>query len=170
MCADAGILLFTVFDNRCTASLLVTIFLEVVSISWIYGADNFLDHIQEMGMTLGMQRRGGIVRWFWKIMWVLITPGILVVIIILAWADHTPLKYEDYEFPQSIEALGWFIELGPLMFVFIFPLYDAIKMAREGHNAKYILNALIKPTTKSLQKQEGRPAEFATDNLAYKDN
>ena len=51
MCTDGGILLFTVFDNRCTASTMLMIFLEVVALAWIYGADNFIDRINEMGMT-----------------------------------------------------------------------------------------------------------------------
>merc|ERR1711962_494497 len=60
MCADAGILVFTVFDKRCTASLLVTIFLEVVSVSWFYGVDKFIDDLNEMGMTgLGLAKTDG---------------------------------------------------------------------------------------------------------------
>ena len=64
MCTDGGILLFTIFDNRCAASLLIMTLLEVLAIAWIYGADNFIDHAVEMGMKAGMQRRHGILRWF----------------------------------------------------------------------------------------------------------
>ena len=99
MCTDGGILLFTVFDNRCTASTMLMIFLEVVALAWIYGADNFLDRIEEMGMTWQMQRKTGVLRWFWKIMWMFVTPVVLAVITILSWIDHEPLSYEDYEFP-----------------------------------------------------------------------
>ena len=64
MCGDAGILVFTVFDKRCTASLLVTIFLEMVSVSWFYGVDKFIDDLNEMGMTgLGLAKKNGFLRW-----------------------------------------------------------------------------------------------------------
>ena len=64
MCADAGILVFTVFDKRCTSSLLVTIFLEMVAVSWFYGADKFIDDLNEMGMTgLGLRQKNGFLRW-----------------------------------------------------------------------------------------------------------
>ena len=64
MCGDAGILVFTVFDKRCTASLLVTIFLEMVSVSWFYGVEKFIDDLNEMGMTgLGLAKKNGFLRW-----------------------------------------------------------------------------------------------------------
>ena len=167
MCTDGGILLFTVFDNRCTASTLVMIFLEIFAIAWIYGADNFLDHIEEMGMRKGMQRGNGPLRWFWKIMWMIVTPGVLIVITVLSWVNHEPLKYEDYEFPQGVEIFGWFVELGPLIFVFGMPIYDVIKMRRKGHNWSYISTALFKSPALEDNQWETRNKKLASDNIAY---
>ena len=167
MCTDGGILLFTVFDNRCTASTLLMIFLEFIAIAWVYGADNFLDRVEEMGMTWGMQRGNGILRWFWKIMWMFLSPAVLAVVIILAWVDHQPLHYEDYTFPQGIEIFGWFIELGPLIFVFGVPIYDVVKMRRKGHTWGYIFSALFKPATLDENQWETRNKKLAMQNIAY---
>ena len=170
MCTDGGILLFTVFDNRCTASCLLMIFLEVIAIAWVYGADNFIDHIQEMGMTWGMERPNGILRWFWKIMWTFITPAILAVITILSWYKHEPLHYEDYEFPQGVEIFGWFVELGPLFFVFACPIYDIIKMKRKGHSWGYISKALFVAPGKEDSQWETRNKKWESENIAYNES
>ena len=170
MCTDGGILLFTVFDNRCTASTLLMIFLEVVAIAWVYGADNFIDRIEEMGMTWQMQRPNGVLRWFWKIMWMFVTPVVLAAITILAWYDHQPLHYEDYEFPQSIEIFGWFVELGPLFFVFAVPIYDVVKMKRKGYNWSYIGSALFKAPNLEDNQWETRNKKLASENIAYIDS
>lgn len=171
MCTDGGILLFTVFDNRCTASTMLMIFLEVVALAWIYGADNFIDRINEMGMTWQMQRtpQGDrqVLRWFWKIIWTLVTPVVLAVITILSWVDHEPLSYEDYEFPQGVEIFAWFVELGPLIFVFAIPIYDIIKMKSKGHDWGYIKDALLKPP-KTDEKEFGIEDESSGHkNAAY---
>ena len=152
MCTDGGILLFTVFDNRCTASTMLMIFLEVVALAWIYGADNFIDRIEEMGMTWQMQRKTGVLRWFWKIMWMFVTPVVLAVITILSWIDHEPLSYEDYLFPHGVEIFAWFVELGPLIFVFAIPIYDIIKMKSKGNDWNEIKNALLKPPATKDEK------------------
>ncbi len=52
MCTNGGIFLFTVFDKRCTSSLLFVCLLEVVHVVWFYGADNFFDNLAEMDMDL----------------------------------------------------------------------------------------------------------------------
>ena len=163
MCTDGGILLFTIFDNRCAASLLIMTLLEVLAIAWIYGADNFIDHAVEMGMKAGMQRRHGILRWFWKIMWMVITPIVLLIITILSWINREPLKYEDYEFPVTVERFGWVIELGPLIFVFIMPLYDIVQWKLTGHNRSFIYSELFKLQKKSdnMKSDDEKPNEVS---------
>jgi len=152
MCADAGILVFTVFDKRCTASLLVTIFLEVVAVSWFYGADKFIDDLNEMGMTgLGLREKNGFLRWFWKILFTFLVPAILGVIIVYAWVEHENLSYEDKPFPASVEGFGWFIEVGPLALVFIFPLIRILRLKCQGSSWTDVRNAMMKPIPRPIQ-------------------
>ena len=52
MCTNGGILLFTVYDQRCAASLVILAILEIIHVVWIYGTENFFDHLSEMGMDM----------------------------------------------------------------------------------------------------------------------
>ena len=51
MCTNGGILLFTVYDQRAAASLIVLAILEIVHVAWIYGTENFFDNLSEMNMN-----------------------------------------------------------------------------------------------------------------------
>ena len=57
MCTNGGILLFTVFDKRCTSSLLFICILEIVHVGWAYGTDKWFDNLSEMGMDLSKPTR-----------------------------------------------------------------------------------------------------------------
>ncbi len=57
MCTNGGILLFTVFDKRCTSSLLFVCLLEVIHVVWVYGVDKFFDNLSEMGMDFNTPLR-----------------------------------------------------------------------------------------------------------------
>ena len=50
MCTNGGILLFTVYDQRAAASLIVLAILEIVHVAWIYGTETFFDNLSEMSM------------------------------------------------------------------------------------------------------------------------
>ena len=50
MCTNGGIHLFTIFDKRCTSSLLFLTFLEVILVSHFYGLQNFYTMLDEMEM------------------------------------------------------------------------------------------------------------------------
>jgi len=145
MCTDGGILLFTVFDKRCTASLLVLIFLETVAVAWVYGADKFIDNINEMGMTSwGLGSKNGFLRWVWKFLFMFLVPAVLAVIAVLAWVRREPLDYDGKQFPESIEGLGWVIELGPMILVLIFPIVRIVRLRRDGFSWSDVRNAMIK--------------------------
>ena len=145
MCMDGGILLFTVFDKRCTASLLLTVFFECIAIGWVYGADNFIDNLNEMGMrSWGMESKNGFLRWFWKIAFKFVVPLVMLVLSILAWIDHEPLEYEGYLFPDTVEGIGWLIEIGPLLFILLFPMVRIIRLKRSGFTWRDVWNAMVK--------------------------
>ena len=57
MCANGGILLFTMFDKKATASLLFVCVLEIVHVGWAYGTDKWFDNLAEMGMDLNKPTR-----------------------------------------------------------------------------------------------------------------
>lgn len=51
--------------------------LQVTLVSWLYGVNNFLDNIEEMGMRLGV-----VMRVYWKVAWLVLTPLVLAVLIV----------------------------------------------------------------------------------------
>ena len=80
MCFDSGYLLFQLMDNRTASAVLVMALLEVVLMSWIYGAKKFMGHIAEMSMKIP-----AFMRYYWLLCWYLLTPGIIAFITIFYW-------------------------------------------------------------------------------------
>ena len=50
MCCEGGILLFTLYDQRISSSLLFVVWLEILVVMGFYGINNFVNNVQEMGM------------------------------------------------------------------------------------------------------------------------
>ena len=48
-------------------------------------------------------------------MFTLVVPVILAVVIVYGWVDHEKLSYEGKDFPASVEAFGWAIEVGKFL-------------------------------------------------------
>ena len=99
----------------------------MVHVAWAYGTDKFFDHLEEMSMNLNKP-----LRFFWALLWKLVTPVLLSFITVLAWVNHEPMAYEDYEFPAGIEAMGWIMELLPLLIVLLYPIIPLRRAYNEG--------------------------------------
>ena len=95
----------------------------------------------------------------WALAWKFVTPIILVSISVLSWANHVPMKYDDYEFPPIVEAFGWIIELLPLFIVFFYPIIPFYKAWSEGFRDKEIFDELFKPTEVWYNTQMDRRME-----------
>ena len=74
MTSDAGIYIFTLFDSHAaTYSALMIGAAEILVMSWIYGADNFMEDLRSM---IGFYPPPTI---FWKISWKFFSPLLLMV-------------------------------------------------------------------------------------------
>ena len=82
----------------------------------------------------------------WTLAWKFVTPAILVSISVLAWVNHEPMKYDNYEFPAIVEAFGWALELLPLFIVFFYPIIPLYKAWKEGFRGEELYDELFKPT------------------------
>merc|ERR1712018_87954 len=69
MCTNGGILLFTVFDQRCASSLLVCAILEIIHVAWVYGTENVFDKLSEMNTDEKKPKR-----FMWTLLWKIVTP------------------------------------------------------------------------------------------------
>lgn len=66
--------------------------------TWVYGVNNFLDNIEEMGMKLPT-----VVKWIWRVLLVVVTPVVLLTVTILSWIGRDPLSYAGYVYPSSVQ-------------------------------------------------------------------
>ena len=173
LCANGGIILFTVFDNRCSSSLLLICILELVLVAWFYGTEKFFENLAEMNMKPVMP-----VKYMWIFLWKLIAPIILVLVTILGWMNHERMRYDDYEFPDAVEAIGWIFEVLPLCIALFYPIYPLWRAKKKGLRGNDLIEFLFKPTEEWYTCQEERKKEekkkmeedkFYHHNLGYDD-
>ena len=95
-CFEGGIYLFTIFDTRLVASLLIGVTLEMVLVGWVYGIRNFLDNLNEMGMDFRFSSHGWrkCTGYFLALMICIVTPGALIFLTIQAWVEFEGMEFE----------------------------------------------------------------------------
>lgn len=162
LCCNGGILLFTLFDRRCSSSLIFILWIEIMVVAWVYGVDNFNDNLVTMGMTAGMSRPHGLLRWTFRIVYAILLPVILIAVVIIAWKDREPLSYDGKEFPVYAEAIGWLLELGPLIFAVVAPFVKFRQLWRADPTVSFkdAFVKLLKPTEKWLEPVEKHLVEI----------
>ena len=174
MCAEGGILLFTLFDQRCTSSLLFVLWIEIIVVTWFYGINRFVDNIQEMGMNVGLSRPYGILRVLFFVLLAVITPIALIALCIIAWMQREPIVYGGEKFPPVAEGFGWVMELGPLIFMIIMPVWQVYKMSKENIPISEMWKKLTTPSKSwyEVERVEDKPkgigmTNIGEENLAY---
>ena len=116
-CFEGGIYLFTIFDTRLAASLLIGVSLEMVLVGWVYGIRNFLDNLKEMGMDFQLNSHGWrkCVGYFLAVIICIVTPGALIFLTIQAWVEFEGMEFEGrpqiYTGRQSrlVTRLSWLV-------------------------------------------------------------
>lgn len=93
-------------------SVLLIAISECILVAWIYGADRFLDDVQQM-----IGPRGRVWRFFWTWMWKVVTPSALFFILFFNWVEYEPLKYGNYVYPKWADAIGWFVGILPVLVI-----------------------------------------------------
>ena len=87
--------------------------------------------------------------------------------------------YEDYKFPDGIEAFGWIMELLPLLIVLLYPIIPIYRARSEGFKGKDLYNELFKPTEKWYSAQMDRrtaeikavqDAKYVHHNLGFEED
>ena len=158
MVAKGGIYMFTLIDATCASwNILLFALLEVFLVAWMYGIDRlgnyslpatrFVENLEEMGIKLS-----GPVRWYWVLCWQFITPLILLVLVVAQFAKGIQVSYDEYEFPEEINALGWLISLSS---VAMLPLLAVRQIVRRSRKGKELGLALFKVTPKWKPQQGG---------------
>jgi solute carrier family 6 (neurotransmitter transporter, serotonin) member 4 len=81
-------------------SVLVVVFVEVVTVSWIYGIEKFSKNIKEMNTKIPYIN--------WRISWQFLCPITLFTIVLLDVAFFEGIQFGSYEFPRWSIFLGYF--------------------------------------------------------------
>ena len=116
----------------------------------MYGADRFVENLEEMGINLW-----GPIKWYWVLCWQAITPLILITLVVKQFENGINVSYEEYKFPDSVQALGWLISLSSVVML---PLLAVRQIVRRHKKGKELGWALFKVTPKWM------PASEITDN------
>lgn len=102
--------MFNLFDSFSAGlSLLFIVFLELIVVAWIYGADRFSRDVEDM---IGRP----ISKW-WLICWKYLSPLMVLGILLFSLIKHSRIKYEEYVYPLWGEVLGWLITAASMLMV-----------------------------------------------------
>ncbi|XP_043464150.1 sodium- and chloride-dependent glycine transporter 1-like [Leptopilina heterotoma] len=107
-------------------SVLLIAITECILVAWIYGADRFLDDVQQM---IGVRCR--LWRFFWTWMWKVVTPAALFFILFFNWVEYEPLKYGTYVYPRWADAVGWVVGMLPVLVIVGMALIQLRKRRRK---------------------------------------
>jgi len=157
MCCKGGIHLFKVFDSRCSSSLLLLSLIEMIMVAWVYGCSRFLANIEEMFYMPGP------LKLYWRAMWTLVSPLVLVVVIILKWVEYKDMDFETstgdlYVYPAAVQALGWFFELSPTILTLMYPGWVLHRYWQKGYtDLPELLSRVLEPAD-SWEKTSGSTA------------
>ena len=173
MCCEGGILLFTLYDQRVSSSLLFVVWIEIVVVMGFYGINKFIDNVQEMGMKLGLSRPFGPLRVLIIILLGIVTPGVLIAVAVIGWIKREPISYGGVDFPEIVEGFGWLVELGPLIFLPLMAVWTTYKLGKDIYPRwREIWKRAINPSTSWYETQrdgdnKGNEIDFGHDNSAY---
>ncbi len=139
-CAPQGYYLFKLFDEHLSSwNHLLLVFLEVISVAWMYGVNHLWESIAEMNMKINYY-----VKWYLKLCWVFITPATLAVLFVWHFSYRTvPDEPQTMQEP-AIRTLGSIISVTPLIFLPIPVIKRILKAKRKGHHMH--LERLFEPT------------------------
>ncbi len=167
LCAPQGYALFNLLDAKSsTWNLMSIVFMEVISVSWVYGFNNFWECIEEMEMQV---HEG--VKYYWLISWVCVSPALLFAILLwhlycLSAPENCNGEGEEKtdELP-GITILGYLITFAPLVFLPYYAIKTIVKYKKAGESD---LAALITPTSDwAPDTFKSRPRQYRTKDFMY---
>ena len=90
---------------------------------------------------------------------------VLFTIAILSWVDHTDLAYDDYTYPDAVQAIGWVIEVGPLFIVALYPIWSVYRLYQDGARGKELCSRLFRPTPSWYSTPRDNKKKKAGENI-----
>jgi len=145
---NGGIHMFTLFNSSAPSwNLLLFALLEVVLVSWVYGIDNFMDNIEEMGIQMSKP-----VKIYWKICWKYTTPAVLFVLLVLSWITFGQVGYDGVPYPVWVQILGYLITGSTIIAL---PVVAGFRLKDIYNESSPTMESLVKPTAQWGPSKEG---------------
>ncbi|ESO97961.1 hypothetical protein LOTGIDRAFT_153071 [Lottia gigantea] len=141
ICSQGGMYVLQLMDTYAASwSVFLMAILECVLIAWIYGADRFLQDIEQM---IGVKNR----HWhnFFKLFWKYLTPGTLLFLLFFNWIQYSPMEYAGKKYPMWADGIGWAMAFIPVILVVGIAINHILKA--EGSLLQR-LKTLIRPSDK----------------------
>ncbi|XP_072361164.1 sodium- and chloride-dependent neutral and basic amino acid transporter B(0+)-like [Scyliorhinus torazame] len=132
---QGGIYWLKLMDHfRAGWAIIITALLELISISWIYGANRFIKDIE---MMIG--ERTWLFWLWWRVCWIFISPCLLIAILIWSLITFAAPTYGSVEYPVWASALGWCMVIFVITWI---PIVAIVRVVQtEGANLRQKISA-----------------------------
>uniref|UniRef100_A0A0X3PE14 Transporter n=1 Tax=Schistocephalus solidus TaxID=70667 RepID=A0A0X3PE14_SCHSO len=147
ICKGGYFLLFLVDWSMSGYPLMFICLSEITVLAYSYGLRQFLKDIELM-----IKERPN---WYWRICWLVITPGITIALIIFSIVSSQRMQLDTYMFPQWAESLAYLIAAFPIICI---PMWLIYKYCVEG--GWILFTEFLKPVTEWGPAQDEHRAEF----------
>ncbi|XP_056018102.1 sodium- and chloride-dependent glycine transporter 1-like isoform X2 [Ostrea edulis] len=138
---QGGVYVLTLIDWYCTSvSVMLLALIEVTSLAWCYGVDRIY---KDLEMMIGYRPNP-----VWKIMWLCISPLVVLLIWIVSLVRYSPVTYGEYKYPTYAVGIGWLIAISSLVSI---PVGIISTLLNTGDNSEPLLQRFrhsIRPTQK----------------------
>uniref|UniRef100_A0A914BVQ2 Uncharacterized protein n=1 Tax=Acrobeloides nanus TaxID=290746 RepID=A0A914BVQ2_9BILA len=118
LCTASGMYWIVLLETfAATWPLIIIAFFECMVISWVYGADNFLDNIKWMTHVYPPFYI------LWKILWKFLCPLLFMTILSFVWLEYKPVHYDTVIYPSWAHIAGWILSISPVFFILLTAIY-----------------------------------------------
>eukprot|EP00108_Taenia_solium_P002414 TsM_000570200 transcript=TsM_000570200 gene=TsM_000570200 len=147
VCRGGYYLLFLVDWAMSGYPLMFICVIEIIIICYSYGLKQFRRDIELM-----INARPN---WYWRISWLITTPGITIALIVFSMVSTTELQLDNYVFPHWAHSLAYLTASFPILCI---PLWFFYKYCREG--GWILFTEFLKPVNEWGPAQDEHRAEF----------
>jgi len=160
MVFQGGVFLFEIYNSYSAGlSVILIAISECLLVNYVYGHSKFMSHItDEMGIHVPTP-----LAWYWKIMWMVVTPGSLIFIFVMSIVYMTPTAWGDYVLPGSAQAVGWVLFSASIGFIPLVAVITIFKGTYKGMD-------MVRPTPMMCPAKERRRLKKIADPILAFDN
>uniref|UniRef100_UPI00398E619B sodium- and chloride-dependent neutral and basic amino acid transporter B(0+)-like n=1 Tax=Pristiophorus japonicus TaxID=55135 RepID=UPI00398E619B len=120
---QAGIYWMHLIDHFCVGwGLIISVLLELIGLSWIYGINRFIEDIE---MMIG--EKNWLFWLWWRACWFLISPCLLAAVFFWSFVTFAPPTHGPVEYPVWAIILGWCMIIFCMMWIPIFAIVRIVQ-------------------------------------------